>query len=140
MKFYPGYRRTIEILDLINRNFTLNVVDQLPLPPGFDQLPERELKKARAIFGDRNLSFREKDRKVFEFVKTLSPHLRRFVRPPLPPVFARLRSDTQSKIGDLLDDDSLDDSQRQKRFWELANGLADDEKATLGEVLKFAPA
>ncbi|KAL3067958.1 hypothetical protein niasHT_037948 [Heterodera trifolii] len=127
-------------IDQIMRSLPQNVIDQLPLPPGFDQLPEKELKKARAIFSDRSLSFQEKDRKVFEFVKSLPSHLRRIVRPTLPPMFARLRSDTQAKIGDLLEDESLDDAQRQKRFWQLANGLTEDEKATLGDVLKFAPA
>jgi hypothetical protein len=35
-------------------------------------------------------NFQEKDRKVFEFVRSLPAELRKLVRPPLPPAFERL--------------------------------------------------
>lgn len=46
---------------------------------------------------------------------------------------------TRDAIGDLFDDDSLTDQQRQKNFWSLINNLADDERATVRKALKLPP-
>ena len=112
-------------IDEIMRSLPQEVLDQLPLPPGeqnvpifntfqnfegFDQLPQKYIKQARTIFGDKTLNFQanpnymnlkrilvqEKDRKVFEFVRSLPPELRKLVRPPLPPAFERLNADVKN--------------------------------------------
>lgn len=124
-------------IDQIMRSLPQHIIDQLPLPPGFDQLPEKYIKQARTIFGDKTLSFHEKDRKVFEFVRSLPANLRQLVRPPLPPAFERLNPETKEKIAGLFENEALDDGERQKRFWQLVNQLPNGQRQQVHDALNF---
>lgn len=132
-----NWRAKSDQIDQIMRALPQNIIDRLPLPPGFDQLPPKYIAQARAIFGDKTLNFHEKDQKVFQFVHSLPPALRKKVRPPLPPAFERLNSETKDKIAALFDDTTLEDAQRQKRFWQLVEALPSAERAQVEAAFKF---
>jgi hypothetical protein len=46
-----------ERIDKIMRSLDQTIIDKLPLPPGFDRLPEDKVKEARAIFADKSLDY-----------------------------------------------------------------------------------
>nr|CAD2194306.1 unnamed protein product [Meloidogyne enterolobii] len=124
-------------IDQIMRSLPQNIIDNLPLPPGFDKLPPKYIKEVRKIFGDKSLNFQEKDQKIVEFVHSLPLELRKLTRPPLPPAFEKLNFETKEKISNLFDDITLDDKQRQNNFWKIVNQLPEDEKAKVNEAFKF---
>jgi len=125
-------------IDEVMRSLPQDTMDKLPLPPGFDQLPEDKVKEAKAIFSDRTLDYQAKDRKVADFVMSLPPNVRRSLRPPLPPVLNQLPPEMKEKIETIFDDENTTDEQRQTKFWQLVNTLPTDEKIRIQDALHFA--
>lgn len=65
------------------RSLPKEILDQLPLPPGFDLLPKDLFGKAKAIFTNSTLSYDQKTIEIALFIKSLSEENRALIRPEL---------------------------------------------------------
>ncbi|KAI1724035.1 hypothetical protein Ddc_05235 [Ditylenchus destructor] len=121
-------KEKIHKIDTIMRSLPQEVLDKLPLPPGFDQLPPETVEKARAIFADKTLDYEAKNKKIIAFVKSLPEEQRQLVKPPLPPVLSQLSEEVRDKIEAIFENENLNEEQRHAEFWKLVNDLPENLK------------
>ncbi|KAF7632341.1 hypothetical protein Mgra_00008266, partial [Meloidogyne graminicola] len=124
-------------IDQIMRSLPQNIIDNLPLPPNFEKLPPNYLKEVKKIFGNKSLTFQEKDQKIISFINSLPLELRKLIRPPLPKGFEKLNFETKEKIFNLFEDINLNDKQKQINFWKIINKLSNEEKNKINEEINI---
>ncbi|KAI1712241.1 hypothetical protein DdX_09791 [Ditylenchus destructor] len=121
-------KEKIHKIDTIMRSLPQEVLDKLPLPPGFAQLPPETVEKARAIFADKTLDYEAKNKKIIAFVKSLPEEQRQLVKPPLPPVLSQLSEEVRDKIEAIFENENLNEEERHAEFWKLVNNLPENLK------------
>lgn len=61
-----------------------DVLDKIPPPPGFSQLPQDVQQKLKEINRNPNMSWEEKQQKTRETIDALPDNLKRLLPPPPP--------------------------------------------------------
>ncbi|KAH7730596.1 Protein Y75B7AR.1 [Aphelenchoides avenae] len=68
-------------------SLTSDILAKLPMPPGFEKLPEETQKKLRDIHTDTSLNWKERHHKIHKLIESLPLEQRRLLPPSPPPPF-----------------------------------------------------
>uniref|UniRef100_A0A0N5AXF2 SXP/RAL-2 family protein Ani s 5-like cation-binding domain-containing protein n=1 Tax=Syphacia muris TaxID=451379 RepID=A0A0N5AXF2_9BILA len=121
-----------EKINAIMSALPAEILDKLPLPPGFDKLPKDVLNKIRAIHRDTKLSWRIKHQKIHSIIEALPEEIKNQLPPPPPPPgFEKLPKDVQDKLRSVHEDKSLTWSQRHKKIHSIIMALPEELRSLL---------
>ena len=67
-------------------NLPADILDKIPPPPGFAQLPKEIQDKLKTINRNPNISWEEKQKQTRVVIDGLPPHLKQLLPPPPPPM------------------------------------------------------
>ncbi|CAJ0595036.1 unnamed protein product [Cylicocyclus nassatus] len=79
------HEQRMEQMDRILHSLPDAILDKIPLPPGFDKLPQKTRDELRKIHRDRSLTHRQRFQKMKQIINALPPELRPRRPPPPPP-------------------------------------------------------
>ncbi|PIO67300.1 hypothetical protein TELCIR_10954, partial [Teladorsagia circumcincta] len=133
--FWHSFQQKHEKSDKIFSSLPVEIVDKLPHPPFFKNLPKETQEQIKQIRRDKSMSWHERHQKIHAIIDALPDDIRPHHPPPgrhrgpprggeLPPGFEEvLPEDIMQKVNDIRQNSALSDEKKQEKVEDILSSL-----------------